>query len=158
ARSARSTVGTATEVHDYLRLLFARLGTVHCGNCGRKVEADSPQSIVSEAAAWPEGETILVLAPVALSQRMSWEEQARDVARAGFTRVMLEGEIVPLDPPPLLSRGAREVAIVVDRFGWKAAETARLAESCEQAFRRGEGRLELRRAERAAERKSERWE
>src|SRR5205823_3583264 len=67
ARSARSTVGTATEVHDYLRLLFARLGTVTCGTCGRAVIADSPQSIVTEARAWTEGETVLVLAPVALS-------------------------------------------------------------------------------------------
>ena len=158
ARSARSTVGTATEVHDYLRLLFARLGTVHCGNCGRAVTADSPQSVVSEAAAWPEGEAVLVLAPVALSQRMSWEEQARDLAHAGFTRLLLEGEVVALDPPPRLPRGAREVAIVVDRFGWKAAEAARLAESCEQAFRRGEGRLALQRGERVAEKRSERWE
>src|SRR6059036_3200718 len=61
ARSARSTVGTTTEIHDYLRLLFARLGTVHCGNCGRPVTADSPQSIVREAEAWPEDALVLVL-------------------------------------------------------------------------------------------------
>src|SRR5215510_12687562 len=64
ARSARSTVGTATEVHDYLRLLFARLGTVHCGNCGRPVTADSPSSITREAEAWREGEPLMVLARV----------------------------------------------------------------------------------------------
>jgi excinuclease ABC subunit A len=158
ARSARSTVGTATEVHDYLRLLFARLGTVHCGNCGRVVTADSPQSIAAEAAAWPEGESVLVLAPVTLSARMSWEEQARDLSQAGFTRVLLDGDVLALDPLPKLPRGSKEVAIVADRFTWRAAETPRLAESCELAFRRGEGRLTLQRGERAAEKKSERWE
>jgi excinuclease ABC subunit A len=158
ARSARSTVGTATEVHDYLRLLFARLGTVFCGNCGREVTADSPQSIVTGAAAWPEGETVLVLAPVPLSARMSWEEQARDLVQAGFTRARLGGEVVALDPAPKLPRGTKEVAIVADRFTWRAAEAPRLAESCELAFRRGEGRLTLQRGERAAEKKSERWE
>ena len=76
ARSARSTVATATEVHDYLRLLFARLGRVHCGNCGRVVTADSPQSIAREAADWSEDQAVLVLAPIALSERLSWEEQA----------------------------------------------------------------------------------
>ena len=158
ARSARSTVGTATEVHDYLRLLFARLGTVHCGNCGHPVTADSPQSVVAEASGWPEGEPVLVLSPVALSGRMSWEEQARDLLQAGFTRIRLGAEVVALDPPPRLPRGTREVAIVVDRFTWRAAEAPRLAESCEQAFRRSEGRLTLQRGERAAEKRSERWE
>jgi len=157
ARSARSTVGTATEIHDYLRLLFARLGTVTCGTCGRAVTADSPQSIVTEASEWTEGETVLVLAPVALSARMSWEEQARDLVQAGFTRGLLGGDVTALDPPPKLPRGAKEVAIVADRFTWRAAEAARLAESCELAFRRGEGRLTLQRGERA-EKKSERWE
>src|SRR5580765_3448946 len=66
SRSARSTVGTATEIHDYLRLLFARLGTVHCGKCGRVVTADSPQSVAREAATWPLDQAVLVLAPVPL--------------------------------------------------------------------------------------------
>src|SRR5690348_16565351 len=76
ARSARSTVATATEVHDYLRLMFARLGTVHCGKCGRVVTADSPQSIARDALGWPGESTLLVLAPVALSPKLAWEEQA----------------------------------------------------------------------------------
>ncbi len=158
ARSARSTVGTATEVHDHLRLLFARLGTVHCGRCARAVAADSPRSIVAESAAWPEGDTVLVLSPVALSERLGWEEQARDLKHAGFTRVLLRDQIVALEPAPRLPRGAREVPIVVDRFTWRTSEAARLAESCEQAFRRGEGRLSVKLGERAAEKRSERWE
>ncbi len=158
ARSARSTVGTATEIHDYLRLLFARLGTVHCGSCDRPVLADSPQSIAREAAGWAAGETLLVLAPVPLSPRLSWAEQAGHLLTAGFTRILSGEQVVPLDPLPALRRGTREARVVVDRFTWRAEETQRLVDSCEQAFRRGEGRLELRRGDRPRERRSERWE
>ena len=158
ARSARSTVGTTTEVHDYLRLLFARLGTVHCGNCGRPILADSPTSIAREAEGWTEGETVLVLAPVARSERMSWPEQAYGLVKAGYTRMWLGGKVEELDPAPNLPRAAREAKIVIDRFTWRADEGPRLAESCEQGFRRGEGRLEIVRGERAPELRSERWE
>src|SRR5213593_2965789 len=96
ARSARSTVGTATEVYDFLRLLFARLGRVHCAACGRPVQADSPSSVAREAQAWAEGEAVVVLAPLSLSERMAWEEQAGHLQRAGYTRLWLGGEIVPL--------------------------------------------------------------
>ena len=143
ARSARSTVATATEVHDYLRLLFARLGTVHCGNCGRVVTADSPQTIAREAAGWPEDSTALVLAPVALSPKLSWQEQAGHLLRAGYTRAWIRGAIVGLDPVPALGKGAREVPVVVDRIRWRPGERDRLVEACEQAFRRGEGKLAI---------------
>jgi len=158
ARSARSTVATATEVHDYLRLLFARLGSVHCGNCGRVVTADSPQSIAREAADWSEDQAVLVLAPIALSERLSWEEQAGHLLRAGYTRAWIGGDVVALDPPPRLGKRAREVSVVVDRFRWREGERERLVEACEQAFRRGEGRLELSVAGAAPSRRSERWE
>ena len=158
ARSARSTVATSTEVHDYLRLLFARLGSVHCGNCGRVVTADSPQSIAREAADWSEDQAVLVLAPIALSERLSWEEQAGHLLRAGYTRAWIGGDVVALDPPPRLGKRAREVSVVVDRFRWREGERERLVEACEQAFRRGEGRLELSVAGAAPSRRSERWE
>jgi excinuclease ABC subunit A len=158
ARSARSTVGTATEIHDYLRLLFARLGVVHCGNCGHEVHADSPQGIAREAAAWPEGETLLVLAPVPRLERIAWDEQAAHLLKAGFTRIRLGDEIVPLEPLPKLLARAREVEVVVDRFTWRPGETSRLVESAELAFRRGEGRMRLLLGERPIESRSERWE
>ncbi len=157
-RSARSTVGTATEVHDYLRLLFARLGSVHCAACGRPVRADSPESIAREAEGWPEGEAVLVLAPVTRPLRMGWDEQAAHLLHAGYTRVFLGAGVVPLEPLPKLPARAKAVLLVVDRFTWSAAERARLAESCEQAFRRGEGRLALRLGAREPETRSERWE
>ncbi|HKQ56827.1 MAG TPA: excinuclease ABC subunit UvrA [Candidatus Eisenbacteria bacterium] len=158
ARSARSTVGTATEIHDYLRLLFARLGTVHCGNCGRPVTADTPQTIARETADWPAGETLLVLAPVALSERLAWAEQAGHLLTAGYTRILKGEEVVPLEPLPKLARGTKQALVVVDRFTWRPEETQRLVDSCEQAFRRGEGRLELKLGARDRERRSERWE
>jgi excinuclease ABC subunit A len=158
ARSARSTVGTSTEIHDYLRLMFARLGTVHCGNCGTPVIADSPRSIVAEAAAWAPGTRVLVLAPVALSAKLAWEDQAGHLQRAGYTRVALAGEVVALDPLPKLPRGTKAVGVVVDRFRWEVAEAGRLGEACEQAFRRGEGRLDLALGDGPATRRSERWE
>jgi excinuclease ABC subunit A len=158
ARSARSTVATATEVHDYLRLMFARLGTVHCGGCGRPVKADSPRTIASEAGSWPVDARVLVLAPVALSAKLGWEEQATHLQRAGYTRVLLSGAVAPLDPLPKLPRGTKSVAVVVDRFRWRPEEESRLVEACEQAFRRGEGRLELALDEGAPLRRSERWE
>ncbi len=157
ARSARSTVGTATEIHDHLRLLFARLGTVHCGGCGRPVVADSPQAIARESAAWPPGEPLLVLAPVALSHRLAWAEQVAHLLTAGFTRMLAGDDVVALEPLPRLPRGTKQVLVVVDRFTWRPEESTRLVDSCEQAFRRGEGRLELRLGSRPRERKSERW-
>ncbi len=158
ARSARSTVGTTTEIYDYLRLLFARLGTVHCGSCGRPVLADSPQSIAREAEAWPEDEPLLVLAAVAISPRLSWGEQAGHLLKAGYTRVLIGDEAVPLDPLPRLPARATQAKLVIDRFTWRTSERQRLVDSCEQAFRRGEGRLELKRGARAREKRSQRWE
>ena len=165
ARSGRSTVGTATEVGDYLRVLFARLGEVNCLQCGQPVRADSPTSIVREAALWPEGDQVLVLAAMQLAQAPGWEEQAGHLLAAGYTRILRDGEVLPLDPLPPAPRPARgaqrgvaELQIVVDRFTWRRGEEVRLAESCEQAFRRGEGRLELRRGKEPPERRSERWE
>ena len=158
ARSARSTVATATEVHDYLRLMFARLGTVHCGKCGRVVTADSPQSIARDALSWPGESTLLVLAPVALSPKLAWEEQAGHLLRAGYTRAWIGGEVVAMDPVPTLAKRAREVHVVVDRFRWRAEERDRLVEACEQAFRRGEGKLMVVREGQEPSRYNERWE
>ncbi len=158
ARSARSTVGTATEVFDHLRLLFARLGTVHCTACDHVVRADDPSSIAREAEEWAAGESLLVLAPVARSERLAWEQQAADLLRAGFTRIHVAGEITSLEPLPRLPRGTDLVQVVIDRFTWRPDERARLVESCEAAFRRGEGRLELVHGAGAPERRSERWE
>ncbi|MCE9627977.1 MAG: excinuclease ABC subunit UvrA, partial [Candidatus Eisenbacteria bacterium] len=142
-RSARSTVGTSTEVHDYLRLLFARLGTVHCVKCERPVVADSARTIALEAERWPADTLVWVLAPIELSAKLSWDEQAGHLLRAGYTRAWIGGAAVPLDPTPKLKKGTKQVHIVVDRLRWAPDERERLVEACEQAFRRGEESLAL---------------
>jgi len=157
ARTARSTVGTATEIYDYLRLLFARLGEVHCGNCGSVVTTDSAAAIAREAQAWP-SERVMILAAVTLSPRLSWEEQAEHLQKAGYTRIWRADQALPLDPLPKLPARTQRVHVVVDRFTWAPMERQRLVDSLEQAFRRGEGRLEIVRGNRAPEPRSERWE
>jgi excinuclease ABC subunit A len=156
ARSARSTVGTATEVHDYLRLLFARVGRVHCAACGHLVQADRPEGIVAEAQGWIEGDSVLVVAPVQRGA-LDWREQAEQLQQAGFTRILHRDQVTPLDPLPAIGR-VREILVVADRLKWHLEESSRLAESCELAFRRGDGRLEIRREHHAPERRNERWE
>jgi len=99
-----------------------------------------------------------VLAPVVLSAKLAWEEQAAHLQRAGYTRILLAGEVTALDPLPRLPRGTKSVPLVVDRLRWDAAESQRLVEACEQAFRRGEGRLELVVGDAPPSRRSERWE
>lgn len=158
ARSARSTVGTTTEIHDYFRLLFARLGTVHCVNCGHRVEPDSPQRIVRDAAVWPEGEPLMILAPQAVTKTLPWAEQVEGLLRSGFTRIAIDGEVIPLEPTPKLPPRTRSVEVVADRFTWRSDETQRLEESCELAFRHGDGRLAIRRGTHPPEGRSERWE
>ncbi len=158
ARSARSTVGTTTEIHDYLRVMFARLGVVHCANCGRAVAADSPESVVAASAHWTEGDPIVIAAPVARPAKMKWEEQAGHLMRAGYTRILIDGVVTPLDPLPKVARTVKEIRLVIDRFTWTEADRSRLAESAEQAFRRGEGRLEIHRGNHPVEPFRERWE
>ena len=99
-----------------------------------------------------------MLAPVTLAERMSWAEQAAHLLTAGYTRLLREGEVVPLEPLPKLKRGTKQVLLVLDRFTWDPKERDRLVDSCEQAFRRGEGRLALQRGDRPRETRSERWE
>ncbi len=158
ARSARSTVGTATEIHDYLRLLFARLGTVHCGTCGEPVRADSPERVVQESAAWEAGGRLLVLAENPAVTGTGWKEQVAHLVKAGFTRIRIRGAVVALDPAPRLPRGTTSVELVIDRFTWRAGEAQRLAEAAELAFRRGDGRLRLVLGDRDLGMRSERWE
>ncbi len=148
AKSARSTVGTATEVYDYLRLLVARVGTPHCPKCGRPIVADSPGSIVDEAGAWPEGLEVRVFAPVVLPERLPWKDVAQGLVANGYLRIGVAPKagawtLVDLEPLPKLPRGARVVHVLIDRMRWKQGLETRLAEALESAFTRGDGRLEL---------------
>ena len=177
ARSARSTVGTATEIYDYLRLLYARAGTTYCPACGKPVVADTPDAIRDEARAWEEGAEVRVLAPMALPAKLPFETVAAGLRAQGYLRlafapagVTADGalaaleaagapELLDLDPLPRVPRRTKLLLVLVDRFRWKEGLESRLVEALESAFVRGEGRLLLQVGADAAPRaKSERWE
>jgi excinuclease ABC subunit A len=167
-RSARSTVGTATEVYDYLRLLFARVGDTICPVDGRTITADSPDAIVEQAAAWEEGGEIRIFAPMALPDGLPWSEVAAGLVANGYLRIGIPNaqgpwalvELDPLPKPPAATaKRGRSVHVLIDRFRWKPELAGRLGEALEAAFARGEGRLLIQRGEDAApEPKSERRE
>jgi excinuclease ABC subunit A len=156
-KSARSTVGTATEIYDYLRLLFARVGTTYCLDCGEPVTADSPATLCAEAVKfWNAGEEVSVLAPVGLPPRLPWSAVAEGLVANGFLRVWLENGQQELDPLPDLPTATDEVLVVIDRLKWSASQVTRLAEAFQTAFGRGEGRLVIAREGRL-EPRSEQW-
>src|SRR5215467_10957495 len=96
SRNPRSTVGTITEVYDYLRLLYARIGVPHCPNCGRVVSRQTPQQIVDRVLELPEGTRFQVLAPVVRGRKGEYEGLLRELATQGFTRARVDGELVDL--------------------------------------------------------------
>src|SRR5437899_1971635 len=156
AKSARSTVGTATEIYDYLRLFFARAGVTYCPDCGLPVVADSPSGLAKEAEReWAEGEDVAVLAPVAVPVRLPWKAVVEGLESNGFLRVW--GESGPVELASLSGApGGDELLVVADRFRWSGERTTRLEEAARLAFGRGEGRLVLARGGTLAPR-AERW-
>jgi excinuclease ABC subunit A len=136
--SSRSTVGTATEVYDYLRLLWARIGHPFCRNCGAPVRRDTPASVV---AAVKDGEAIQVTFPVPASARASHQALVENLRALGFVRIVADGEPFRLDqlPPELDLAGRREILVVVDRLMAAAGVSDRLAEAVRTAFSEGEG-------------------
>lgn len=116
-RNPRSTVGTITEVYDYLRLLWARCGTPHCASCGRPVMRQSVERIVEQVLAMPEGTKIQVLAPLVRGRKGEFRDLFEDARGKGFVRVRVDGETYDLDDPPSLNRYENhDVSVVVDRL------------------------------------------
>jgi excinuclease ABC subunit A len=141
-RTARSTVGTATEVSDYLRLLYAKIGRVHCPECGAAAGAHSAESIVTALLAEHPGARALVTFPLPVPSGVAPAELWATLTRRGFARVRLGDEVCDLGAPPPASFGdLREIAVVLDRLVLDAARRGRLAESVETALREGGGRL-----------------
>ncbi|MDX1624609.1 MAG: excinuclease ABC subunit UvrA, partial [Gemmatimonadota bacterium] len=117
ARNPRSTVGTVTEVYDYLRLLYARIGIPHCHECGRRVERQSVAQIVDAILDLPEGERIQVLAPLVRGRKGEYREVFAEARREGFVRVRVDGEIHDLESAPELEKNVtHEIEVVVDRL------------------------------------------
>ncbi len=142
AKSPRSTVGTVTEIADYLRLLFARVGTPHCPGCGKRIEAQTVQQIVDRIQGLGEGARATILAPIARARRGELRLEIERLRREGFVRVRVDGEVVDLGDDIVLDRGrAHDLDVVVDRIVVKAGSKGRVTDSVELALKLGEGRL-----------------
>ncbi len=142
--SSRSTVGTATEIYDFLRLLWARVGTPYCVKCGSVVKADTVQEVVDDLVGAGSGERsapVLVTFPLPASAHRPDVEVAAQLRAAGFVRAQLDGTLTRLDPPDAEQRvrEAREVLVVVDRLPALDANRGRLADAVATAFSEGEG-------------------
>ena len=143
-RNPRSTVGTVTEIYDYLRLLWARCGTPHCPTCGRPVRRQSASQIVDQVLAWPAGTRLEVLAPLVRGRKGEFRELFEEARRKGFVRVRVDGQVYELDSPPKLNRYENhEVAVVVDRLVLRPEDRARLADSVETALKTANGVVEV---------------
>ncbi|MBA4070935.1 MAG: excinuclease ABC subunit UvrA [Gemmatimonas sp.] len=144
----RSTVGTVTEIYDYLRLLYARAGTPHCPNCHRPVERQSAGQIADILLGWPEGTRIEVLSPLVRGRKGEFRELFENARKQGFVRAIVDGELVELaDPPALNRRQNHDIAVLVDRLTVRESDRGRLADSVETALRLAEGLVEIRRSE-----------
>jgi excinuclease ABC subunit A len=140
----RSTVGTVTEIHDYLRLLYARAGTPHCPNCGRPVERQSPAQIAARVLEWPEGTRIEVRAPLVQGRKGEFRELFEDVRRQGFVRAVVDGAVIDLAEPPALNRRQNhDVSVVVDRLVVRRDDRGRLTDSLETALKLANGLVEV---------------
>ncbi len=143
-QNPRSTVGTVTEVYDYLRLLWARVGVPHCPNDGSPIARQSASQIVDAVLAWPEGTRIEVLAPLVRGRKGEFRDLLDDARRRGFVRARVDGEVYDLaDVPKLNRRQNHDIALVVDRLTVKAADRGRLSDSIETALREADGIVEV---------------
>jgi len=140
----RSTVGTVTEIYDYLRLLYARAGTPHCPNDGSPIERQSASQITDVVLSWPEGMKLELLAPLVRGRKGEFRELFDEARKAGFVRARVDGETVELDKVPKLNRRVNhDIAIVVDRLVVRKDDRQRLADSIETALKAAEGVVEV---------------
>ncbi len=140
SRNPRSTVGTITEVYDYLRLLFARAGRPHCPICHEPISRQSPQQIVDRLLGLEEGTRFQVLAPVVRGRKGEYAEVFRQLATAGFSRARVDGEVVQLTDPPVLDKKYKHnIDVIVDRLANKPSVKQRLTDSVETALGLAQG-------------------
>jgi len=141
----RSTVGTVTEIYDYLRLMYARIGIPHCPVCGREISSQSVDQIVETLMLEEEGTRLTVLAPVVRQRKGRHEKIIDRIRREGFTRVRLDGEMVHIEEDEIsLDKNIKHtIEIVVDRIKVKDGVQSRLAEACELAITHGEGLVQV---------------
>ncbi|WP_077194683.1 excinuclease ABC subunit UvrA [Streptomyces lydicus] len=135
SRNPRSTVGTITEVYDYLRLLFARIGKPHCPECGRPIARQSPQAIVDKVLELPEGSRFQVLSPLVRERKGEFVDLFADLQTKGYSRARVDGETIQLSEPPKLKKQEKHtIEVVVDRLTVKETAKRRLTDSVETAL------------------------
>ncbi len=140
SKNPRSTVGTITEIYDYLRVLYARVGQPHCPKCGRPIGRQTPDQIVDQVMLLPEGTRFMVLAPVVRGRKGEYEKLLQDLAKKGFARARVDGEVVELDQPLRLDRYYKhDIDVVVDRLVARPDIRRRVADSIETALELSEG-------------------
>ena len=140
----RSTVGTVTEIYDYLRLLYARVGTPHCPNCGRPVERQSPTQIADTILSWPANARIEVLAPLVRGRKGEFRDLLESARKQGFVRAMIDGTAVELANPPKLAKTVNHsISVIVDRLTVREEDRGRLTDSLETALKLADGLVEV---------------
>ncbi|MBI4556539.1 MAG: excinuclease ABC subunit UvrA, partial [Candidatus Hydrogenedentes bacterium] len=143
-RNPRSTVGTVTEIYDYLRLLFARVGIPHCYKCGRPIQSQTPQSIVDWIQALPVGTRVQLLAPIVRQRKGTYQKVFEDIKRQGFVRVRVDGQFRSVDETIDLERYVKhDIDVVVDRLVVKSGMQSRLTDSVETCLRLGQGIIRI---------------
>ncbi len=142
SKNPRSTVGTVTEIYDYLRLLFARIGTPHCPECGRVIERQTTDQVADKILEAGQGRRALVLAPVVTDRKGEFAKLLDDLRREGFSRVRVDGEVRSLDDSIELDKKFRHtIEVVVDRIVIREGSVGRIAEAVEQATKLAHGRV-----------------
>ena len=142
SRNPRSTVGTVTEIYDYLRLLYARVGTPHCPECGRVIERQTTDQVADKVLAHAQGRRALVLAPVVLGRKGEYAKLFEDLRHEGFSRVRVDGEVRELDDEIKLEKKLKHtVEVVVDRIVIRENSLGRIAEAVEQATKLAQGKV-----------------
>jgi excinuclease ABC subunit A len=143
-RNPRSTVGTITEIYDYLRLLWARCGTPHCPSCSKPVRRQTPEQVADAVLDWPQKTRIEVLAPLVRGRKGEFRDLFERARKDGFVRVRVDGTTYDLNDPPKLNRRVNhDIAIVVDRLSVRAGDRARLTDSIEIALRTADGVVQV---------------
>lgn len=135
-KNPRSTVGTVTEIYDYLRLLFANIGKPHCPNCGVEISAQTPQEIVEKILSWEEGSKIQILSPVVRGRKGEYKKLLDNLRKEGFLRVKIDGEMYNLDDEIELDKNKKhDISVVIDRLIVKFDIKTRLSDSIELALK-----------------------
>ncbi len=144
SKNPRSTVGTITEIYDYLRLLFARIGTQHCHNCHKPISSMSASDIIDEVLKLPNGTKLVILAPLIKEKKGSFADMLDSLRHKGFVRAMIDGEMVRLDEEIELSKSKKHtIKVVIDRVVIKEESRDRVGQDIEKSLKESYGELEL---------------